>query len=126
MASTVPNNEATQFKSGAEAVENGRKGGVASGEARRQKATMKKVLQDMLEEIPQIEGNDTNLTYKQLATLGVIKGAIDGNATNYKTILEVVGELSTQSEAKEPVININMINNDNLQEDFFKKEENNG
>jgi hypothetical protein len=126
VASTVPNNEATQFKSGAEAVENGRKGGVASGEARRQKATMKKVLQDMLEEIPQIEGNDTNLTYKQLATLGVIKGAIDGNATNYKTILEVVGELSTQSEAKEPVININMINNDNLQEDFFKKEENNG
>ena len=126
MASTVPNNEATQFRSGDEAVQNGRNGGIASGEARRQKATMKKVLQDMLEEVAQIENNEQKLTYKQLATLGVIKGAIEGNATNYKTILEVIGELTTQNETKEPVININMINNDNLQEDFFKKEENNG
>jgi hypothetical protein len=124
MASTVPNNEATQFKSGEEAVENGRKGGVASGEARRQKATMKKVLQDMLEQIPLTEDNKEKLTYKELATLGVIKGAINGNATNYKTILEAIGELAVQSETKEPVININMINNDNLQEDFFKEEEN--
>ena len=100
-----------------------RQGGKASGEARRQKATMKKVLQDMLEEVANIENNDAKLTYKQLATLGVIKGAIEGNATNYKTILEVIGELSTQADTKEPVININMINNDNLQEDFFKKEE---
>ena len=126
MASTVPNNEATQFRAGEKQVEIARKGGIASGEARRQKATMKKVLQDMLEEVAQIENNGQKLTYKQLATLGVIKGAIEGNATNYKTILEVIGELTTQNETKEPVININMINNDNLQEDFFKKEENNG
>lgn len=126
MASTVPNNESTQFRAGAEQVEIARQGGIASGEARRQKATMKKVLQDMLEEVAQIENNEQKLTYKQLATLGVIKGAIEGNATNYKTILEVIGELTTQNETKEPVININMINNDNLQEDFFKKEENNG
>lgn len=123
MASTVPNNEATRFQTGAEQVEIARQGGVASGEARRQKATMKKVLQDMLEEVADIENNEAKLTYKQLATLGVIKGAVDGNATNYKTILEVIGELTTQTETKEPIININMINNDNLQEDFFKKEE---
>lgn len=110
-------------KSGAEAVENGRKGGVASGEARRQKATMKKVLQEMLEEVANVKGNRNNLTYKQLATLGLIKGAINGNANNYKTILEAIGELSIQAETKEPVININMVNNENLEKDFFDKEE---
>lgn len=124
MASTVPNNEATQFQTGDKQVEIARQGGVASGEARRQKATMKKVLQDMLEQIPLTEDNKEKLTYKELATLGVIKGAINGNATNYKTILEAIGELAVQTETKEPVININMINNDNLQEDFFKEEEN--
>lgn len=124
MASTVPNNEATQFQAGDKQVEIARQGGVASGEARRQKATMKKVLQDMLEQIPLTEDNKEKLTYKELATLGVIKGAINGNATNYKTILEAIGELAVQTETKEPVININMINNDNLQEDFFKEEEN--
>ena len=34
------NTEATQFKSGREAAENGRKGGIASGEARRKKKTI--------------------------------------------------------------------------------------
>lgn len=100
-----------------------KQGGVASGEARRQKATMKKVLQDMLEEVANVKGNRNNLTYKQLATLGLIKGAINGNANNYKTILEAIGELSIQAETKEPVININMINNENLEKDFFDKEE---
>lgn len=123
MASTIPNNEATQFKAGDKQVEIARQGGVASGEARRQKATMKKVLQDMLEEVANVKGNRNNLTYKQLATLGLIKGAINGNANNYKTILEAIGELSIQAETKEPVININMVNNENLEKDFFDKEE---
>lgn len=123
MASTIPNNEATQFQAGDKQVEIARQGGVASGEARRQKATMKKVLQDMLEEVANVKGNRNNLTYKQLATLGLIKGAINGNANNYKTILEAIGELSIQAETKEPVININMVNNENLEKDFFDKEE---
>lgn len=97
-------------------------GGIASGEARKQKATMKKVLQSMLEEIPKID-NEEKLTYKELITLGLMKGAITGNATNYRTILETIGEISSQIETKEPTININMINNENLQEGFFKKEE---
>ena len=103
--------------------EDSRKAGIASGEARRQKATMKKVLQEMLEEVANVKGNRNNLTYKQLATLGLIKGAINGNANNYKTILEAIGELSIQAETKEPVININMVNNENLEKDFFDKEE---
>lgn len=103
--------------------EDSRKAGIASGKARQERATMKKVLQNMLEEVANVKGNKNNLTYKQLATLGLIKGAINGNASNYKTILEAIGELAVQSETKEPVININMINNEDLQKDFFDKEE---
>ena len=35
MSSPVPNNELTRFKTGAEQVEIARKGGIASGEAKR-------------------------------------------------------------------------------------------
>ena len=44
-----PNAEATQFRSGEEAVENGRKGGVNSGIARREKKTVQKILSEFLE-----------------------------------------------------------------------------
>ena len=50
MASVVPNNEATRFKSGKEAVEYGRKGGIASGKARQEKATFRKTLEMLLDE----------------------------------------------------------------------------
>lgn len=43
-----PNAEATQFRSGEQAVENGRKGGVNSGIARREKKTVQKILNDFL------------------------------------------------------------------------------
>lgn len=104
-------------------VEEQRKGGIASGKARQEKATMKKVLEQMLEEVADIKENEKKLTYKQLATLGLIKGSIEGNASNYKTILETIGELSSQTETKEPVINININSNENLKEEFYKEDE---
>lgn len=99
-----------------------RQGGIASGKARREKATMKQVLEDMLKET-----NNTGLTYQQLATLGLIKGATKGNAQNYKTIIEMLGEVPKEqfNETKEPILNINITSNEELKEEFFK-EENNG
>lgn len=44
-----PNAEATEFRSGEEAVENGRKGGIASGVARREKKTVQKILREFLD-----------------------------------------------------------------------------
>lgn len=122
MASVVPNSEATQFKAGAEQVEIARQGGIASGKARREKATMKQVLEDMLQDT-----NNTGLTYQQLATLGLIKGAVKGNAQNYKTIIEMLGEVPKEQfiETKEPILNINITGSEELKEEFFK-EENNG
>lgn len=72
-----------------EARKIGRKGGIASGKARKEKATMKKTLEKMLDETYK----KTGLTYREMATLGLIKGAVKGNAQNYKTILETMGEL---------------------------------
>lgn len=93
MASTVPNSEATQFKSGEIAVECGRKGGIASGESKRKKATMLSVLEKTLDET----NKKNNLTYRELVTLGLIKGAMNGSSKNY----ELITNMMEQKEKKE-------------------------
>ena len=105
-----------------EARELGQKGGIASGIARRQKATMKETLKQMLEEVADIEGNDNKLTYRQLATLGLIKGSIQGKADNYKTILEAIGELTNEVKIT-PEININVVDNEELEKAMYEKGE---
>lgn len=82
----------------------GQKGGIASGIARKEKAIMKATLEMLLE-----ERSKSGKTYKELATLGLIKGAIKGNAQNYRTILEVLGELD-QEINKESTNKITIIN----------------
>lgn len=97
-----------------EARELGRKGGIRSGEVRREKATMRKTLEMMLDEVADIEGNENKLTYKQLATIGLLKGAIRGDNANYKTILEVIGEMQEQNN-ETPSVQINIVDNSNLE-----------
>ena len=80
-----------------------RQGGIASGQARREKATMKATLEKLLD-----EKKNKGITYRDLATLGLIKGAIKGNAQNYRTILETLGELENQIDDKQ--INNNITN----------------
>ncbi len=98
-----------------------RKGGIASGIARKEKATMKETLKQMLEEVADIEGNDNKLTYRQLATLGLIKGSIQGKADNYKTILEAIGELTNEVKIT-PEINIKVVDNEELEKAMYDKE----
>ena len=92
MASVVPNSEATQFKAGAKQVEIARKGGIASGESKRKKATMLSVLEKTLDET-----NNKGLTYRELVTLGLIKGAMNGSSKNY----ELITNMMEQKERKE-------------------------
>ena len=100
-----------------EAREYGRRGGIASGEARREKATMKRTLEMLLE-----EKNNKGKTYKELTTLGLIKGAIDGKAENYKTIVQLLGELQEQSN-ETPSLNITITDNSNLEKVLYESEE---
>lgn len=108
-----------------EATIMGRKGGIASGEARRQKATMRETLKMMLEDIPIDDDNKSKLTNKQLATLGLINGARCGNANNYKTILETIGELVNAESTTTPTIKIEINDNSNLEKVLYEENRHN-
>ena len=69
-----------------------KQGGIASGEARRKKATMLSVLEKTLDET-----NNKGLTYRELVTLGLIKGAMNGSSKNY----ELITNMMEQKERKE-------------------------
>ena len=103
-----------------EARELGQKGGIASGKARREKATMRKTLEMLLE-----EKNTKGVTYKELATLGLIKGAVKGNAMNYKTIVELLGELLPQENTTTPIVEINVVDNSNLEKIMYEENRHN-
>ena len=79
-------------------AEEQRAGGKASGEARRKKATMLQMLEQCLEATNEKSGK----TYKELATLGLIKGAVNGSSKNY----EIIQQLMERKEKKDEEINI--------------------
>jgi len=94
-------------------------GGIASGKARQEKATMKKTLEMLLD-----EKNNKGKTYRELTTLGLIKGAIDGKADNYKTIVQLLGELQ-ENEKETPSIEIKIVDNSDLEKVMYSDENNN-
>lgn len=97
-------------------------GGIKSGEVRKEKATMRKTLEAMLDEVANIKNNPHGLTYRQLATLGLIKGAADGKAENYKVITDTIGE--TQNNTSEaPDITINIVDNGSLEKALYDEED---
>jgi len=116
----VANIENLRVLTSEEAREIGRKGGIASGEARREKATMKKTLEMLLETVPDIKGNEEGLTYKQLATIGLLKGAIDGKAENYKAVVQLLGELKEESSNETPTVQINIVDNSELEKTLYE------
>lgn len=92
------------------------KGGKRSGEVRREKATMRKTLEMLLE-----EKNSKGITYRELTTLGLIKGAVNGNASNYKTILELLGELQPTVNLETPSLKLEIVNNEDLESAMYEK-----
>lgn len=90
-----------------------RMGGIASGKVRQEKATMRKTLEMLLD-----EKNNKGKTYRELATLGLIKGAIDGKADNYKTIVQLLGELQ-ENNNETPSVEIKIVDNSNLEKVMY-------
>lgn len=88
MDNLIPMSERTED----EVRELATRGGIKSGEARRKKATMLSVLEKTLD-----SKNAEGLTYRELVTLGLIRGATRGNSRNY----EIISELMTEKEQKE-------------------------
>ena len=106
-------------------VEEASKGGKASGEARRKKTTMREILKKMLEDIPIDEENKDKLTNGELATLGLIKGARCGNSTNYRTILETIGELVEGTSLSTPTVKIEISDNSSLEKTLYETNQHN-
>lgn len=81
------NADATTFRSGAEAVENGRKGGKASGAARKARKTLKEALLLLLN-----EETETGETYQEAMIAGVLKQAIAGDVRAAVFVRDTIGE----------------------------------
>lgn len=95
-----------------------RKGGIASGEARKERATMKKALETLLQ-----EADDNGKTYQDKSVLGLIYGAIQGKAENMKLMLQMLGELEPEEHTGTPQVNINIVDNSDLEKALYEDEE---
>lgn len=104
MANNLKNTENTQFKSGSRAVECGRKGGIASGKAKREKKAMKDTLETLLamtlnneqmEDIESIQSvaslEGANITVQEAIMLAQIKRALSGDTKAAEYVRDTSG-----------------------------------
>lgn len=76
------------------AREIGRKGGIASGVAKRARKTLREELLFLLDTTRKVKsgGKISEKTMRELASIGLIERAIKGDATAYKVLRETIGE----------------------------------
>ena len=110
-------------------------GGKASGKVRQEKATFKKAIKWLVDSNIKITGGDilekfqksgidiSSLDPTQLATIGVWYEAVNGNATNYKTLMEANEEIQTTNET--PNIEIKIVDNSNLEKAMYSNDKDN-
>ena len=109
MANEQNLNPFTSEQNREEASKNGRKGGVASGVARRRKRDLKKIFLDILDmpikegEIDKIKSlaelKGANITVEQAMCYAQIKKAMNGDFTAFKAIV-TIAELMQKEEAQ--------------------------
>jgi hypothetical protein len=108
MANNLKNTEKTRFKSGSKAVEAGKKGGVASGVAKREKKAMKDTLKALLtlpldesqvadietiKSLAALEGK--NITVQEAILLQQVKKAMDGDTKAAEYVRDTAGDKPT-------------------------------
>lgn len=84
----IPNYERTPTQR----KENARKGGIASGKARREKKMIKDALQKALNSKYEVEGKDRKLSGYEAMAIAMIMQALGGNVQAFKEIRDTVGE----------------------------------
>lgn len=101
----MANNENLVRLSPSEARENGRKGGKASGEARRRKANFRKTLNMLLttkidspEWTPVLEAMGLESTLESALNMAMIKEGLAGNVKAYEAVAKYAGQ-SSQTDA---------------------------
>lgn len=114
----MANNENLKpIRSKSEAREIGRKGGKASGEARRRKADFRKTLNLLLtaeidspEWTPLLEALGLDSTLESAVNGAMIKEALDGNVKAYEAIAKYAGQNDrTDQDLKEQIAKINLM-----------------
>lgn len=81
------------IQSESEARELGRKGGIASGEARRNKKTMKAMLDYLLEKEIKNTSTGETVTYREAILTSAIKKALKGDVKACQFIRDTAGEM---------------------------------
>lgn len=83
--------EATQFRSGKQAAENGRKGGIASGVARREKKSLRKAMQVLMD--ADLTGKDgKTMTGTEAMAAKAFQAALKGDWKAWELVRDTAGQ----------------------------------
>lgn len=86
-----PNAEETQFRSGNQAVENGRKGGIASGEARKAKKSLREAMQILMD--ADLTGKDgKTMTGTEAMAAKAFQAALKGDWKAWELVRDTAGQ----------------------------------
>lgn len=85
-------NKATRFQSGRKAVESGRKGGIASGKAKREKKTMKEMLDYLLEKEVVNKSTGEKVSTLEAMMSAIVRKAISGHVESCKFVRSTIGQ----------------------------------
>lgn len=84
--------EATQFRTGEEQAEIARKGGIASGEARRQKRDLRKALEILLEKTVSKDKEGNEISGAEALALKQFEKALKGDTRAFEVIRDTSGQ----------------------------------
>lgn len=130
----IPMNELTKKEQREIAV----KGGIASGKVRKEKATMRKSLElllnskinidkiddmtinDLKSKLKMLGADTSKMKVEDLVNAGLILGAVFGNANNYKTIIETKGEM-LEEKNNTPTLTLEVVDNSNLNKVLYEE-----
>jgi hypothetical protein len=94
------NGAATQFGSGEEAAKNGKKGGINSGKARRRKADLRRMAQDVLDGTYTDKNTGEQITGEELVLNGIVAN-LDPNSKNWGKAMDLLVELLGADKSRE-------------------------
>ena len=118
-------------------LEEQKKGGIASGKVRKEKASLRKSLENLLNSDIRItkgalydkylaSGIDiSQYTLGELASMGLLFGAFEGNATNYRTVMETNQEIQESQTTIAPTLKVEIIDNGKLEETLYEENKHN-
>lgn len=107
------------------------KGGKNSQKVQKEKRTFKKAIEWLANSDIKLKGGNVYDTLKgmgidvdilnptQLATIGLWYGAVQGNATNYKTLMEGNNEIEEENSVN-PTFKVEIIDNSNLEKQLYE------